>query len=340
MLLGASGLAKIEFLHNFAFPFRTLMTLETAANLSMVYYMFLVGLETDFSLILRAGKQAYSVALAGFVFAMPAGYGLFYKLQPHSKKRGGDIFWAVALACTNFPDLARILADVKLLRSDFGRTALTSALISDLCCWVLMVLSMAVLREGKYISLASTTVFILICVFAVRPALKWIISHRAKEEDYNEFHVCLALTGAILFGFISDACGAHSIAGAFMLGVVMPKGELKETIMEKVEEFVSGVVMPLFFLVIGLRVNVAQMAYNTSWPNVCLVIALAFVPKIVSTFFVSLLYKMPALDSLALGLLMNTKGMLSIIILSSGRDLKVFLYVLFVCVCVIESADV
>ena len=340
MLLGASGLANIEFFHNFAFPIKTLMTLETAANLSMVYYMFLVGLETDFSLILRAGKQAYSVALAGFVFAMPAGYGLFYKLQPHSKKRGGDIFWAVALACTNFPDLARILADVKLLRSDFGRTALTSALISDLCCWVLMVLSMAVLHKGKYISLASTTVFILICVFAVRPALKWIISHRAKEEDYNEFHVCLALTGAILFGFISDACGAHSIAGAFMLGVVMPKGELKETIMEKVEEYVSGVMMPLFYLVIGLRVNVAQMAYNTSWPNVCLVIALAFVPKIVSTFFVSLLYKMPALDSLALGLLMNTKGMLSIIILSSGRDLKVLLYVLFVCVCVIESADV
>lgn len=330
MLLGGSGLASTQFMHSHVFPIKSLMTLETVANLSMVYYMFLVGLETDFTLILRAGKKAYSVVIAGFAVAMPVGYGLFYKLQPKASDHGGAIFWAVALACTNFPDLARILADVKLLRSEFGRTALTSALISDLCCWVFLVVAMALLHQGKYFALGSTIAFTIFCVFALRPALKWIIRHTAKEDNYNDFHVCFVLTGVIVCGFIADACGAHSIAGAFMLGVIMPKGDLTDTIMEKVEDFVSGILMPLFFLMVGLRVKIGKIAYGTNWANAFLVIVLTFIPKIFSTYCISFLYGMPALDGLSLGLLMNTKGLLSLIILCTGRDLKVFY--IFLCV--------
>lgn len=328
--MGGSGLASTQFIHSHVFPIKSIMTLETVANLSMVYYMFLVGLETDFTLILRAGKKAYSVVLAGFVVAMPVGYGLFYKLQPKASNHGGAIFWAVALACTNFPDLARILADVKLLRSEFGRTALTSALISDLCSWVFLVVAMALLHQGKYFALGSTVAFTIFCVFALRPALKWIIRHTAKEDNYNDFHVCLVLTGVIVCGFIADACGAHSIAGAFMLGVIMPKGDLTDTIMEKVEDFVSGILMPIFFIMVGLRVKIGQITHGTSWANAFLVIVLTFLPKIFSTYCISFLYGMPALDGLSLGLLMNTKGLLSLIILCTGRDLKVFY--IFLCV--------
>jgi Kef-type K+ transport system membrane component KefB len=312
------------------FPLRSVVPLDTVANLSVVYYMFLVGLETDISLIVRAGKKAYTVALAGILFSLPTGYALFHNLRPRPNIPGGDLFWATALACTNFQELARILAEVKLLRSKMGRTALTSSLITDLSCWVLLVLVQAVLEKGRYIALASTIGFTLFLLFAVRPGLKWVIQRISKEDNvFNEFHVCCVLTGVILCGFIADACGAHSISGAFMLGVIMPKGELKDTLIERVEDFVSGFMMPLFFIVVGFRTNFRVITYGISFGHALLIISLACAPKILSTCLVSFFFKMPPLDALALGLLMSTKGLLAFIVLNSGRTRKVGLFFIF-----------
>jgi Kef-type K+ transport system membrane component KefB len=293
--------------------------------------MFLVGLETDVSLILRAGKKAYSVALAGIFVALPTGFGLFHLLRPKASMagHGGDLLWGIALSCTNFQELARILAEVKLLRSEVGRTALTSSLITDLSSWILLVLAQATLETQRmYITLSSTIVFTIFLVFAVRPALKRVISK--EDNNYNDFHVCCVLTGVLLCGFISDACGVLPIAGVFMLGVIMPKGELKDMLMERIEDFVSGFMMPLFFIVIGLRTSLNQMAYQTTLGQTLLVIGLACAPKILSTCLVSLFYSMSALDGLALGLLMTTKGLLSFIVLNSGRTRRVCIYCAFI----------
>lgn len=328
MLLGGSGVGATQFFLTYVFPFKSIAILETVASLSVVYYMFLVGLETDISLILRAGKKAYSVALTGILFALAIGYGLFHYLRPkHSiPVAGGDLFLAIVIACTNFQEVARILAKVKLLRSEVGRTALTSSLISDLACWGFLVLAQAILEKGSHVAVPSTIIFMMFLVFAVRPALKWIILHISKEDSYNnEFHVCCVLTGVILCGFIADACGAHSFAGAFMLGVIMPKGNLKDTLMERVEDFASRFMMPLFFILIGLRTNLRDISLGQT----LLVIAISAAPKILSTFLVSLFFSISALDALALGLLMTTKGLFSFIVLSSGRTRKVRTYIWF-----------
>ena len=327
MLLGRSGLGSSMWFLAHVFPLKSLVALETVANLSVVYYMFLVGLETDVSLILRAGKKAYSVAFAGIIVSFPVGYGLFYFLRPHPTIPGSGLFWATALACTNFQELARILAEVKLLRSKVGRTALTSSMISDLSCWVFLVLTQTVLEiKGREIALASTVGFMIFLVFAVHPALKWVINRISKEDNFNEFHICCVLTGVILCGFIADACGAHSIAGAFMFGVIMPKGELKDILIEKVEDFVSGFMMPLFFIIVGLRTNISQIAYGISFGRTLLIILLACLPKLLSTWLISQFFRMSTLDALALGLLMSTKGLLSFIILNSGRTKKVHIF--------------
>ncbi|XP_059441419.1 cation/H(+) antiporter 15-like [Corylus avellana] len=322
VILGRSGLGASMLFLSYVFPLKSLVALETIANLSVVYYMFLVGLETDVSLILRAGKKAYSVAFAGIIISFPVGYGLFQFLRPHPNIPGSGLFWAAGLACTNFQELARILAEVKLLRSKVGRTALTASMISDLSCWVFLVLTQAVLEKGREIALGSTLGFMLFLVFAVHPALKWVINRISKEDNFNEFHVCCVLTGVILCGFISDACGAHSIAGAFMLGVIMPKGELKDILIEKVEDFVSGFMMPLFFIIIGIRTNISEIAYGISFGRTLLIILLACLPKLLSTWLISLFFRMSTLDALALGLLMSTKGLLAFIILNSGRTKK------------------
>ncbi|KAF3452658.1 hypothetical protein FNV43_RR03091 [Rhamnella rubrinervis] len=311
-----------------------MLTLETLGNLSLIYYLFLVGLEVDIKPILRAGKKPLSIALVGLIIPIPIGYALHKLATGHPSSTGGlyssrmkfgSIFWGIALATTNFPDLARILADLKLLHSEVGRIALSSAVITDLFSWILLVLSIAMASDGEYVTIAASIGFALVCLFALRPALAWLISRTSKDESYNEYHIGFVLASVPLFGYLTDSCGCESMLGAFMLGVIMPKGELKNTLMEKVEDFVSGLMMPLFFLIIGLRTN--RLGFGNKHISVgayIIVVVLSFSAKVVSTFFAAVfMNNMSMRDGLALGLLMNTKGLLALIIISAGRDLKV-----------------
>lgn len=316
------------------FPFKSMLTLETLGNLSLIYYLFLVGLEVDIKPILRAGKKPLTIALVGLIFPIPIGYALHSLATGHPGSTGGlygsrikygPIFWGISLATTNFPDLARILADLKLLHSEVGRIALSSAVITDLFSWILLILSIAMASDGEYVTIAASIGFVLICLFALRPALAWLISRTSKDEKYNEYHIGFILASVPLFGYLTDSCGCESMLGAFMLGVIMPKGELKNTLMEKVEDFVSGLMMPLFFLIIGLRTNKLRFGpLNMSIGSYIIVVVLSFSAKVVSTFVAAVFMNGMAMrDGLALGLLMNTKGLLALIIISAGRDLKV-----------------
>ncbi|KAM6595258.1 hypothetical protein CsatA_005782 [Cannabis sativa] len=257
ILLGPSGIGFTDFAVKHLTPFGTIMTLENIAALGIIYFMFMVGLEVDLKPILKAGRKPVTTAVAGIILPVPLGYALhhlllenFAEISRNSPNQFGPLFWGLALATTNFPDLAGLLADLKLLHTDVGRTALTSA-------------------------------------------------------------------------YITDSCGSHSIFGAFMFGVILPKGELKRAVMEIMEDFVSELLIPLFFYCIGLRTDVHWIfRRGVGLGMVSLVIFLAFSAKVISTFIVAyFLNKMKAKDSLALGLLLNTKGLLALIIISTGRDM-------------------
>ncbi|OMO85884.1 Cation/H+ exchanger [Corchorus capsularis] len=131
------------------------------------------------------------------------------------------------------------------------------------------------------------------------------------------------MAGIVLCGLITDACGSHSIVGAFMLGVVMPNEDIiKRKIVDKLDDFVAGILMPLFFLTNGLRTNARYMASKTSWMMIWMVIVVSWAAKVVSVFIVTLFYRMPPKEGLVLGLLMNTKGVLALIIINTGRNIK------------------
>lgn len=342
--MGPSAIGYYPFMRRNVLPFNSMLTLETVANLGLVYYMFLVGLELDFKPIIGAGKKAFSIAIAGIIVALPVGFTLhFYVLRKDSTKIRteedlhrfwfhGPMFWAVALATTNFAEVAQILANLKLLYSEIGRVALSAAAISDLCSGFLLILGIAVASDRKAYTIGTTLTFILVFVFLVRPALSWLSVHcTTKEDSYNEVYICFILSGIVLCGFVTDVCGLHSIVGPFVLGAIMPKGlELKNILVERVGNFVSSIMMPFFYLVVGLKFNFERILVNhgpqqngTSILDVVLVVSLAFTTKIVSTSITALINKMTLRESLVLGFLMNTKGLMALIILVSGRDLKV-----------------
>ncbi|KAL5549489.1 hypothetical protein UlMin_004720 [Ulmus minor] len=329
ILLGP-GFVGRTFLLDIYIPFTGTMTLETVANLSLLYYMFLVGLEVDIKPVLRARKKALNIAMAGFVLPFPIGYALHYlfiknfeQVSQHSPTRYGPLFWGLTLSTTNFPDLAQILTDLKLLRSDVGRTALSSAVITDAYSWAFLIISMAIVNESQMLTMFYSALFIAFYLAVLRPALSWIVSQWGQDDEFKQHHVVFVLTGVLVSGYISDACGSHSILGGFMLGLIMPKGELKSMLMEKIEVFVSGLLMPLYFLIIGLRTNHFYVLGEIEMRRIIGVLAITFAAKILSTFLAAVfLNKMKIRDGMALGLLMNTKGLLTLITLCSGRDLK------------------
>lgn len=330
IILGPSVLGFTSLSIKHIIPWGTIQNLENIASVGLIYFMFIVGLEVDLKPVLRGSKKSLTTALAGIVIPLPIGYALYYLLIDNfalisrdNPNRFGPLFWGLSIATTNFPDLAGLLADLKLLHTDVGRTSLTSAVVSDLLCWLLFILTMATAHNGRAFTVVTTTIYIGFCFFVVRPSIKWALQRTSKDEDYSRKHIIFIMAGVLLSAYITDSCGSHSFFGAFLFGVILPKGELKSAIMESVEDFITEILTPLFFFCIGLRTDWHWMyERGVGVGSILLVIVLAFVAKILSTFVVAFFVnKMSARDSVALGLLMNTKGLLSLIIINAGRDI-------------------
>ncbi|KAF4353221.1 hypothetical protein F8388_014689 [Cannabis sativa] len=259
-LIGSSGIARTPIGFKFLFPQSGVMILETVAHLGLIFYMFLVGLEIDIRPISKTPKKALIIAAAGFLLPFPVGYALHYMFVGNAMDSGpiaakyGPIFWGIALSTTNFPDLAQVLEDMKLLHSEIGRTALSAAAVTDVFSWIILVVTLSIVKGVHVNTIIFGSIFLIFNVTTVRPILHWILRRKQnQEEDYNIYFV---LTGVVLFGYITDSLGLHSIIGGFVFGLIMPKQkELKTILMERIEDFVSGIMIPLFFLIVGLRTN-------------------------------------------------------------------------------------
>ncbi|KAM1052487.1 hypothetical protein ACFX13_000076 [Malus domestica] len=331
VLLGPSVLGKSDKFANTIFPLRSVMVLETMANVGLLYFLFLVGLEMDISVIRRMGKRAVVIAISGMIlpFLIGAAFSFLLHKREQSMNQGTFIlFLGVALSVTAFPVLARVLAELKLINTELGRIALSSALVNDMCAWALLAIAIA-LAENDSTSLASLYVvlssgaFVLVCIFIVRPAICWLIRRTPEGETFSEFYICLILTGVMISGFVTDAIGTHSVFGAFVFGLVIPNGPLGATLIEKLEDFVSGLLLPLFFAISGLRTNITSITGPGTWGILLLVIFLACIGKIAGTVIVCLFYQMPFDEGFTLGLLMNCKGLVELIVLNVGKDQKV-----------------
>ncbi|KAJ0020286.1 hypothetical protein Pint_32105 [Pistacia integerrima] len=293
------------------FTFEDNYVVENFANLGLTYYMFLVGLEMDVSALRHIGKKSLSISVVGNLVPLVAGGGLYF--VPIRGVAGGvgeslpmgAMFWAISLSNSSFPDLARILSNVKLLHTDLGRLALTSAFVS---AWIFLVITINFYDLHKfYMAAIPTTIILLACWFLLRP----------------------------------DACGAHSMIGGFMLGLIIPHGDTAVDIMERIQGFVNQVMLPTFFLLNGRRSNLISLALSTRWINLLLVTIGASSSNIISTLLICLFQGVPSREALALGGLLNTKGVLSLIVLNEGRSMKAIdnvVFVVMVCITLLMAS--
>ncbi|CAG7865451.1 unnamed protein product [Brassica rapa] len=323
------------------FPTWSMPILESVASIGLLFFLFLVGLELDLSSIRRSGKRAFGIAAAGITLPFLAGVGVAFVIRNTlytAADRTGYaeflVFIGVALSITAFPVLARILAELKLLTTWVGETAMAAAAFNDVAAWIMLALAVALAGSGgggktsPLVSLwvlLSGVVFVVFTLVVIRPGMKWVAKRGSPENDVvRESYVCLTLSGVMVSGFATDLIGIHSIFGAFVFGLTIPKdGEFGHRLIERIEDFVSGLLLPLYFATSGLKTDVAKIRGAESWGMLGLVVVSACAGKIVGTFAAAVMVKVPAREALALGCLMNTKGLVELIVLNIGKEKKV-----------------
>ncbi|TVU36600.1 hypothetical protein EJB05_18539 [Eragrostis curvula] len=332
VVLGPSLLGQLDVWANMVFPQRSLLTLETVAHLGLLYFLFLVGLEMDIDVIKRSGKKALFVAIAGmalpFCIGIATSFIFRHQVSRNVHQTSFLLFLGVALSVTAFPVLARILAEIKLLNTELGRIAMSAAIVNDMCAWILLALAIAISEvDSTALSslwvLLSGVLFVLFCFYAVRPGMWWLIRRIPEGEGVSDMQVSLILTGVMLAGVCTDAIGIHSVFGAFVYGLVIPSGPLGVALIEKLEDFVTGLLLPLFFAISGLRTNVRRIRDPITVGLLILVFIMASFAKIMGTIIIAALYTMPFREGIALGFLMNTRGLVEMIVLNIGRDKEV-----------------
>ncbi|KAL8856560.1 MAG: hypothetical protein Q9178_006875 [Gyalolechia marmorata] len=338
ILLGPSVLGRIPGFSDAIFPTESLPTLSLAANLGLVLFLFLVGLEVDLRLLLKNWKISLSVGAAGMALPFGLGCAIAYGLYHEFGEDEGLVpisfgtymlFVGVAMAITAFPVLCRILTELKLLGSEVGLVVLSAGVGNDVVGWILLALCVALVNAGSgivalYVLLTSIA-YILFLVYAIRPVFLRILRRSGSiqngpTQSMVAFTVLLCFASAFFTGII----GIHPIFGAFLVGLICPHdGGFAIKLTEKIEDLVAVFFLPLYFALSGLSTNIGLLDSGITWAYVIAVIVIAFVGKFVGGTIAARLCKMVWRESFTVGVLMSCKGLVELIVLNIGLQAKI-----------------
>ena len=337
LLLGPSCLGRISpAAMNALFPANGLGPLYALSQVGLVLFMFLVGLELRPSAIRGSARSIALASQASILAPFLAGGILAFALYPELGNGVPELpfilFLGAAMGITAFPVLARILADRALTKTRIGLFAISIAAVNDLTAWCLLAVITVIARpESQEISLflrfAMLTAYLVLMLCAVRPAVRRFLPVN-QEPGLGRFTAVLILLLASVW--TTEALAVHALFGAFLAGVVMPKGGLLEAgLKERLESVTLALLLPLFFAYTGLRTSVALLNTPALWLICGLIIVIAVAAKLLVTSVCVRAAGMGWRDSLAIGVLVNTRGLVELVILNVGLDLHILSPTLF-----------
>lgn len=319
------------------FPKASLPLIGTMSQVGVLLFMFLVGIELDPNLL--RGRARSSIAISQASIVLPFGLGALLALYLYPRVSSPDVrlaafivFIGLAMSITAFPVLARILLERRLLHTHVGAVTLACAAVDDVTAWCLLALVVALVRSANLLGAAQTALFaagyIAFMVLVIRPALRRITDRSRLGMTQNLVAVTLLLM--LASAWVTELLGIHALFGAFIFGAILPKeGGFVQHLAEKIEDLVVVFLLPLFFAYSGLRTQVGLLDSGHAWVMCGVIIAVACAGKFGGSAIAARLTGMTWRESSALGIMMNTRGLVELIALNIGLDLGVISPTLF-----------
>lgn len=315
------------------FPQGSFGNLQVISQIGLVLFMFVVGMELDLNVIKKQAKEALVISHSSIVipFALGLILALFlYKGFAPDKVPfiSFALFIGISMSITAFPVLARIVQERGIYKTKIGALVITCAAADDITAWSLLAVVIAVVKAGSLAGAIPTVglalVYVLIMLKVIRPFFKRIGELYSTKERLSQNIVSIFFLALIISSFLTEVIGIHALFGAFMAGAIMPENKnFKSSFIEKIEDVSLILFLPLFFVFTGLRTKVGLLNDISLWEVLALVIFVAVSGKLlgsaVAAKFVGLSWK----ESLSIGALMNTRGLVELVALNIGYDLGV-----------------
>lgn len=354
LLLGPSLLGALPgSFDRIIFPIEVRPVLSDIAQIGLVVFMFIIGLHTDLAAVRRARRAVIYTATGSLLLPFGSGVGAALLLFPsHSQVNGVNInraafvmLMGVSISITAFPVLARILEDGKLNGTRIGVITLFSASINDFCAWILLAGIVAMTSTGNSdgpLWLVPKVIAILVALhFIVKPVIRRFCSEARSPWLREPMVLATIAVGLLASAWATSVIGLHAVIGAFVFGVLAPSDELFRTTSRALQTVtsISRLLLPVFFVTAGFAVDI-----SFGWGNfavLLLLLAVACGSKIVGAGLGAQAAGLKRREAFAIGVLMNTRGLTEIIVLTLGRDLGLLddtLYSVLMFVTIITTA--
>ena len=341
LVLGPSLLGWLfPHVFTYVFPPESLGFLSALSQVGLLLFMFLVGLEFDSEVLRGRGHSAVVTSHVSIILPFFLGTLLALYLYPRLSDDGVPflhfaLFFGTAMSITAFPVLARILVERKLTASKVGTVAIACAAVDDVTAWCILAGVVLLVRTNKvgiplWLTIGGSALYAALMLYGARRGLRRLSDTFQRRGRITQGLFALILLLVLGSALITESLGIHALFGAFLAGVVMPKhDDFVRLLSEKLESFVTVLLLPLYFAFTGLRTSIGLLTGVEMWSWCALIIAVAILGKFGGATISSRLTGMSWRDAGAIGILMNTRGLMEMVILNIGLDIGVISPALF-----------
>jgi Kef-type K+ transport system membrane component KefB len=316
----------------FLFPVDSLKNLQFLSQIGLAFFMFIVGMELDIRKIRHKAHDAVMISHASIIVPFFLGVWLAYFLFTRFAPAGVSflsfaLFMGIAMSITAFPVLARIVQERKLTQTPLGVMAITCAAADDITAWCILAVVVAIVNAGGLLSAAFTillaALFVAAMLLVVRPWLnKTIQAQMAKGRQ--KAAVSLVFFVLLISAWLAEVIGIHALFGAFLAGVIMPVDtDIKQVLTDKLEDVSVILLLPIFFVFTGLRTHIGLLNQGDLWVVCAMIMVVAVSGKFGGSTVTARLMGQSWRQSVAIGALMNTRGLMELVVLNIGFDLGI-----------------
>ena len=315
------------------FPVESLGNLKFLSQIGLILFMFVIGMELDLKVLKNKANEAVVISHASIVIPFALGIGLSYFVYDQFAPQGikflsFSLFMGIALSITAFPVLARIVQERGIHKTKLGAIVITCAAADDITAWCILAVVIAIVKAGTFVSslyiIMLAVLYVLAMIFIVKPFLKRIGDLYGSKDTIIKPVVAIFFLVLILSSYATEVIGIHALFGAFMAGAIMPDVPKFRTIfIEKVEDVALILLLPLFFVFTGLKTEIGLLNDPYLWKVTGFIILVAVVGKFLGSALAAKFVGQSWRDSLTIGALMNTRGLMELIVLNIGLELNV-----------------